>query len=234
VKIAEMNWFQVETYLKSDYRAIVPLGSTEQHAYLSNSVDSILSEKVAVEAAAPLGVPVFPVLAYGITPYFATFPGSISLRMDTYARIIVDVLDSLATSGFRRILFVNGHGGNGPGQTAALEWLNDHADCRIRWHNWWSAPQTMAKVHATDPVASHASWMENFPFTRLANIGMPGDRKLMVDLEKLKTIGAEGARAMIGDGNFGGHYQRSDEEMAAIWDVAVNETRALIEDGWAK
>ena len=47
-----MNWLQVEHYLASDDRAVVPLGSTEQHAYLSLSVDSILSERVAVDAAA--------------------------------------------------------------------------------------------------------------------------------------------------------------------------------------
>lgn len=228
-----MNWFQVETYLKSDDRAIVPLGSTEQHAYLSNAVDSILSEKVAVDAAEPLGVPVFPVLAYGITPYFANYPGSVSLRMDTYARIITDMLDSLSTTGFRRILFVNDHGGNSPGQTAALEWLNGHPDCRIRWHNWWSAPQTMNKVQSIDPVASHASWMENFPWTRLPNIGMPSEQKPMADLDKLKTIGSAGAKAMLGDGNFGGFYQRPDEEMDAVWEIAVAETRTLIEDGWA-
>ena len=62
----------------------LPLGRTEQHAYLSLSVDSILSERIAVEAAEPLGVPVFPVVAYGITPYFRAFPGSITLRVDTY------------------------------------------------------------------------------------------------------------------------------------------------------
>ena len=233
MKISETNWFGVETYLKGDDRAIVPLGSTEQHAYLSNSVDSILAEKVAEEAAAPLGVAVFPVLAFGITPYFATFPGSISLRMDTYARIITDVLDSLASTGFKRVLFVNGHGGNTPGQTAALEWLNSHPDCRMRWHNWWNAPKTLAKVHAIDPVASHASWMENFPWTRLPNIGMPSERKPMVDLDKLKTMGAPAVKAYLGDGNFGGHYQRPDDEMQAIWDVAITETRALLEDGWA-
>jgi creatinine amidohydrolase len=121
MKIAEMNWFQVEDYLKSDDRAIVPLGSTEQHAYLSNAVDTILSERIAVEAAAPLHVPVFPPLAFGITPYFTNYPGTISLRMETYSRIITDILDSLHTTGFRRFLFVNGHGGNNPGQTATLE-----------------------------------------------------------------------------------------------------------------
>jgi creatinine amidohydrolase len=228
-----MNWFQVETYLRSDDRAIVPLGSTEQHAYLSNAVDSILAEKVAVDAAAPLGVPVFPVLSFGITPYFANYPGSVSLRMDTYARIIADILDSLAASGFRRVLFVNGHGGNTPGQTAALEWLNAHPECRMRWHNWWSAPLTMGKVQSIDPVASHASWMENFPWTRLPDIAMPTQRKPMVDLDLLKTIGSNGVKVLIGDGNFGGHYQRPDDEMQAIWEVAVGETRALIENGWA-
>ena len=83
MKISEMNWQQVEAYLGGDDRAILPLGSTEQHAGLSLSVDSILSEKVSVDAAEPLGVPVFPVVAYGLTPYFAAFPGSISLRIET-------------------------------------------------------------------------------------------------------------------------------------------------------
>ena len=53
--IAAMNWSQVERYLETDDRAVVPLGSTEQHAGLSLSVDSILSERVATEAAGPLG-----------------------------------------------------------------------------------------------------------------------------------------------------------------------------------
>ncbi len=80
-----MNWMMVEEYLKRDNRAVLPLGSTEQHAYLSLSVDSILAERLAVEAAEPLGVPVFPVLAYGITPYFRAFPGTITLRVETCA-----------------------------------------------------------------------------------------------------------------------------------------------------
>ena len=60
MRIKEMNWMQVEDYLKRDDRAVVPLGSTEQHAQLSLLVDCILSEQVAADAAAPLGVPVFP------------------------------------------------------------------------------------------------------------------------------------------------------------------------------
>jgi len=108
VRISECNWPQVEQYLRKDDRAILPLGSTEQHAQLSLSVDSILSERVATEAAEPLGIPVFPVVAYGLTPYFTAYPGSISLRTETYIRLVRDILDGMRAQGFRRILIVNG------------------------------------------------------------------------------------------------------------------------------
>ena len=49
--ISHMHWQQVEACLRNDDRAVLPLGSTEQHAYLSLSTDSILAERVAVEAA---------------------------------------------------------------------------------------------------------------------------------------------------------------------------------------
>ena len=60
MRIAEMNWMQVRDHVAQDDRAVLPVGSTEQHAYLSLAVDAILAERVATEAAEPLRVPVFP------------------------------------------------------------------------------------------------------------------------------------------------------------------------------
>src|ERR1700731_4923614 len=108
MRIGEMNWMMVEEYLKRDDRSVLPLGSTEQHAYLSLSVDSILSERLAAEGAEPLGVPVFPVLAYGITPYFRAFPGTITLRVQTYFSILRDILAAMAEQGCNRVLIVTG------------------------------------------------------------------------------------------------------------------------------
>jgi len=233
VNVSAMNWSQVEAYLQRDDRAVLPLGSTEQHAGLSLSVDSILSHKVALDAADPLGIPVFPAVPYGLTPYFLAYPGTISLRVETYARLIRDVLDSLAGSGFRRILMVNGHGGNQPAHAVALEWMADHPAVQVRFHNWWNAPKTFAKVQEIDPVASHASWMENFPWTRLAGVAMPAGQKPMIDLARMRLLSPAVLRAYLGDGNFGGYYQRPDEEMLAIWQVAVEETRELLEGPWA-
>ena len=233
MKVEATNWQQLDDYLKKDDRAVVPLGSTEQHAFLSLSVDSILSERVALEAAEPLGIPVFPVIPYGVTPYFLDYPGSISLRVETYVRLVRDILDSLKAQGFHRILLVNGHGGNQPAGSLAIEWMADNPGVAVKFHNWWNAPKTFAKVQEIDPVASHASWMENFPWTRLAGVVQPTQQKPMVDFARMRVMDPKAVRKLLGDGNFGGYYERPDEEMQAIWDVAVAETRELMEGPWS-
>ena len=223
---------QVEEFLRHDDRAVLPLGSTEQHSFLRLVVDCILPERVAAEAAEPLGIPVFPVLPYGVTPYFREFPGSISLRVETHLCVVRDILDSMAHSGFRRILIVNGHGGNSAVQQFVPEWAANHPDCRVLFHNWWNAPNTWAKVQAIDPVASHGSWMENFPWTRLPGVEVPPTQRPMVDLARVRALDPVALRGYLGDGNYGGLYQRPDADMLALWAVAVEETRALLSGSW--
>lgn len=233
MRIADMNWMQVRDQAARDDRAVLPIGSTEQHAYLSLSVDSILAERVAVEAATPIAVPVFPVINYGLTPNFVEFPGTVTLKLATLLAVVSDVLDGIHRAGFRRITIVNGHGGNSPAHGAVLEWLDRHRGSQVKWHNWWNAPRTWAQVQATDKLASHASWMENFPWTRLGNIAMPSDRKPMLDLDRFVRLDPVRKKELLGDGNYGGLYQRSDEDMLAIWRVAVEEARGVIADNWA-
>src|SRR4029434_1872702 len=232
MRISEMNWMMVEEYIGRDDRAVLPLGCTEQHAYLSLSTDSILAERLAVEAALPLRVPVFPVLSYGITPYFRAFPGTITLRVKTYMSVVGDILDAMAEQGFKRILILNGHGGNTPVQGFVGEWSANNSEVRIKFHNWWNARKVWAQVEAIDSVASHASWMENFLWTRLANVKLPSHQKPMSDPEKLRRLDPKSVREHLKDGNYGGLYQRGDEEMMKIWRAGVEEARALLSDAW--
>lgn len=226
------TWFDIERYLEDDDRAVVPLGSTEQHAYLSLAVDSLLSQRVAREAAEPLGVPVFPGLPYGLTPYQTAYPGTVTLRVETYLHLLRDLLDGLAGSGFRRILFVNGHGGNAAARGLLQEWMMDRPTVRAKWHDWWNAPRTWAKVQEIDPVASHASWMENYPWTRVEGSEPPETQKPMVDLDVLRLLSPAQVRETMGDGNMGGAYRKPDDTMRALWAVGVEETRAAIEGPW--
>ena len=230
MRIADMDWRMVEDWTRHDDRCVLPLGSTEQHAGLSLATDAINAERIALEAAAPLGIPVFPVLSYGLTPYFSDYPGTVTLRLATYAALLRDIFDSLKHAGFRRILVVNGHGGNQPASALAQEWMMDNPDARVRFHDWWRAPLTWAAVQRIDPIASHAGWMENFPWTRLADGLAEAEAKPMIDVDRMRTMAPFEVRLLLEDGNFGGRYQRDDSEMREIWDVAVAETRALLEN----
>jgi creatinine amidohydrolase len=234
VRIRDLNWMQLEAYLERDDRIVLPIGSTEQHAYLSLETDNLLAEGVAVEAAEPLGVPVLPVLPYGLTPSFGAYPGSPTLRVETLVAVIRDLLDSLRRQGFLRILVVNGHGGNLPAGAAVREWLGDHPDAQAIFHSWFNAPKVWAAVQEIDPEASHASWMENFPWTRLEGVQLPGEAKRMVDMAALAAEGPAGVRRGLGDGSYGGRYQRADDELQRIWQAGVEEVRDLLEHGWRR
>ena len=233
MQISNLNWSQVEDYLKHDDRCVLPIGSTEQHGPLSLSVDAILAEKVALDAAEPLGIPVYPRLNYGLCPYFSAYPASVTLRVETLLAVVRDIMDSMRKSGFRRILIVNGHGGNAPAGAAALDIMREHPDVAIKFHNWFNAPKTWAKVQEIDPVASHASWMENFPWTRLEDVAMPNEQKPMIDLERMRVMAPKAVRDYLGDGVFGGVYQKSDAIMLELWQVAVAETQSLLEGPWS-
>lgn len=232
MRVDQMNWMQIEAQARRDDRCVLPLGCVEQHAYLSLATDAILAEKVANDAAAPLSIPVFPVLAYGMTPSFAAYPGTISVRLSTYLALIEDLLEGFYRSGFRRIVLVNGHGGNSPAMTLCTEWLGRRADASVRMHNWWAGPRFQAAVKALDPAASHASWMENFPWTRLEGVAQPEGVKPPFNAAMYQAATPAKRREILGDGNFHGRYERPDSEMLELWQVGVEETRAAMVEDW--
>jgi creatinine amidohydrolase len=234
MRLYECNWMRIERYLEDDDRIVLPLGSTEQHGYLSLGVDAILAERVSVEAAEPLGVPVAPAMPYGLAPYFAAFPGSPSLRVQTYLQVVADLLDSLHVQGFRRFLLVNGHGGNAPAGGVGPEWMARNPAGEVIFHNWWSGQRTWEVVQRIDPQASHAGWMENFPWTRLPGVELPGQAKPMVSSAELRVADPAGVRRLLGDGSYGGLYQRPDEEVLEVWRTGVEEVRELLESGWRR
>lgn len=229
MRVTGMNWMQVETFLSADDRAVLPLGSVEQHAYLSLATDAILAERVAVEAADPLGIPVFPVVPYGLAHYFSAYPGTVALRPETYEALVTDVLESLYGAGFRRVLLVNGHGGNAPAGEVARDWAREKGDVRVAIHHWWRAAATKAAVEAAGEGGSHANWMEAFPWTRLAEVAVPESPKAPARFSEEDRAHPERIREILGDGSFGGAYTAPDDAMLKIWKVAVGETRALME-----
>jgi creatinine amidohydrolase len=232
VRARDLNWMQVEEYLARDDRVVLPIGSTEQHGYLSLETDNILAERVSAEAAEPLGVLVLPALPYGLTPNFAAYPGSPTLRLETFIAVLRDLLDSLHAQGFRRFLVVNGHGGNLPGNALVREWVGFHPDAKALFHSWWSSPRVAAAAREAGAEPSHANWSENFPWTRLDGIELPSEPKPPLDFAAFRAANPEELRDLLGDGVFEGDYQLPDDQVAHMWQAGVEEVRDLLENGW--
>ncbi len=236
MRVFDANWMQVEECLRHDDRIVLPTGSTEQHGYLSLGTDAILAERVAAEAAEPLGIPVLPVLPFGMAPYFAAFPGSMSLRITTYIEVMRDLLDGLAAQGFRRIAVVNGHGGNSPVTGFIREWVCQPRPQRVQvlFHSWYNAPQTAAVAGQFDHDQMHGGWVENFAWTRVAGAEMPAEPGPVISRQHFGLLDAGQVRAAAPDGVLGGAYARPDADMKLVWDAGVAEVRELLENGWVR
>lgn len=233
MRVAEMNWKDIEVAARRDRRCCLPIGSVEQHAQLSVCTDAILAERISCEAAAPLDIPVLPVMPFGLAPYFTAYPGTISLRLTTLLAVIRDVISSLHDSGFTHICVVSGHGGNAPVAALLHELMAEAPELCLKYHEWWRAPRTAAAAAAISASASHANWFENFPWTRLAHAAAPPGEKPAVDRPALAVSAPQAVRQLLGDGSYGGPWQQPDEVMLKIWETGVEETRQALQGPWA-
>ncbi|MHB0966410.1 MAG: creatininase family protein [Bellilinea sp.] len=225
MRLEELNWMDVESYLTEEDRIILVLGATEQHGYLSLLTDVKIPQALADAASASTGVLVAPPLNFGVSPYFSTYPGTISLRTSTFLAVVEDIVRSLYGVGFRRIFIMNGHGGNSGVRTRLTELANEMDGLKFVWYSWWESHSIEAIAVKHELKTAHANWMEAFPFTRVANL--PADAKIPP-----KVIGvpnAEETRALYGDGMFGGAYLASGEIMDEVFAAALADILEFIQ-----
>ena len=222
---SDQNWMQIESYLKTDNCVMLVLGACEQHGYLSLTTDTKIPIALGDAASQKTGVPVAPPLNFGCSPYFLAYPGTISLRLHTYLDLVEDIVRSLYSAGFRRILILNGHGGNTPVRTHLVELLNELPDLTLRWYAWWTT-ETVAKIAKKHKLeTAHANWMEAFDFTRVTPL--PGGEKPK-PLADERILGKKATRQRYGDGSFGGHYQADDAIMQEIFDACLEDILQLL------
>lgn len=225
MRFDEMNWMDVEAYLKQDDRVMVILGATEQHGYLSLLTDSKIPQAIADAASQQTGVVIGPALNFGVSPYFLAYPGTISLRSDTFLNVVEDIVNSLYGAGFRRILVLNGHGGNDGVKTRLVELSNRMPDLKISWYAWWQSHSIEEVAIKHEIKLYHAGWLEAFPFTMVSDL--PEGIKQPASIKGI--MNAEEARKAYGDGVFGGAYQVDPAIMDEIFTAALQDVLYLLE-----
>ena len=145
--------------------AVLPLAAIEQHGdHLPVVTDTAIAEELGrrVEAAMPKELAMLPTLWCGSSHHHMGFPGTVSLRSETYVNVLMDLVESLMQTGFRRVFLLNCHGGN---QTPFAETLY-RLNLKYRGENepWISAAsywnlatkELEAQTFMETPKLSHA------------------------------------------------------------------------------
>ncbi len=115
--LPNLTWTEIRDLEKAEGVVVLPIGAIEQHGpHLPTATDALLAERITALALARLPEAArvwrLPVQSYGKSNEHLGFPGTISMRAETLMMVARDIAVSVATSGFRRLCFVNAHGGN--------------------------------------------------------------------------------------------------------------------------
>lgn len=219
MQFSDMTWMDVEHYLNHhDDRVVVIVGACEQHAYLSLMTDIRAPLAIARVAAQIEPVLIAPPLNYGISPYFAAFPGTVSIRPETLATLTREVIESLLEQGFGGMLVSNGHGGNtGALRPVLIELADTHPDARLALFEWWRDARVLAVGEAAGLPSYHANWSEALPITRVGEL--PEGDKVPPDIPQVAS--PQVFRETLGDGSFGGPYRAPETVIESVFDAAV-------------
>jgi creatinine amidohydrolase len=144
---------------------LLPLGATEQHGpHLPVSTDTSIVSQVALaaEKQLPDDILLCPTLPFGSSHHHLSFGGTISISITTYTQLMIELVESLLQKGFRRIVLLNGHGGNITPVKQALAILSNKYDASLTPNialvtYWELAGKIFSGEHPMEsPALSHA------------------------------------------------------------------------------
>lgn len=152
----EMSWDEVERLNKKNMTIILPVGGVEEHGtHLPVETDTLIPFELAKRVAEKTNSIVLPPVTYGYMYTLRIFPGTISLKSRTLRAVIEDIVREIIRNGFKKILVLNGHGGNSSIITNALKELADELKFRACVVEWWRIKELGAEAgHADETEAS--------------------------------------------------------------------------------
>jgi len=145
-QFAAYTWTEVGEMERGDKIILIPLGSTEQEGiHLPIGVDTYVAEAIAQAVAKETDCLVGPTLPVGYSEWFLEFPGTVSLKIETLTQVLREYISSLIHHGFKKFIFVNGHGGNSPAvDIVSREFVMSH-DVQIAMVEIWKIANSLAK-----------------------------------------------------------------------------------------
>ncbi|WP_054936042.1 creatininase family protein [Moorella stamsii] len=159
--LLEITQPEAEAILKRSRLAIIPAGSVEQHGpHLPCGTDHYAIMVIARRVAAGLDGLLVPFSHAGVTPFHASFAGTLTLRQETYINLLMDVAASVIKHGAKRILILNWHEGNTAAINYAASQLQQQYDVRCVVAQ---ACYIAAQLYQEEAELTHAGALEALP-----------------------------------------------------------------------
>src|SRR5512138_1797203 len=148
---------QIAEAAKAGAIALIPIASLEQHAnHLPVNTDSntvFTIARRAAEAIDDFPVLVLPAIWTGYSPHHMAHPGSVTLKYHTFVDVVTQVAASVHAHGFRRILLLNGHGGNSAIVASLRTKLaNEDGVPGVLGYDYWNVPGMPEAMRQLCPV----------------------------------------------------------------------------------
>ena len=101
---------EVMAFLEKHQTVIIPTGAVEQHGpHGPLLTDVLIPTEIARRVAPRIGAVVAPPINYALSYPHVGFTGMMHIRIPTFMALVEDLCVSFAASGFKRIVFLNGH-----------------------------------------------------------------------------------------------------------------------------
>ena len=224
MRIEDLNWMDVEEYLKHDDRLILVVGACEQHGYLSLLSDVKIPLALADAASQQTGVLLAPPVNFGSSPYSGLprhvqpapiHPDGCDRRHPAFGLRAGFQAHARPERARRQQRSQNAPGG--AGQPAP--------GLKIQWYAWWMSHsvEEVALRHELKP--SHANWLEAFPFTMVTDL--PEADKIPPHVPS-EILDAQTARQVYGDGSFGGPYRAAPEIMQEMFAACLADILQML------
>jgi creatinine amidohydrolase len=171
-----MTWPMVAA-LDKNIPIVLPIAALEQHGrHLPVFTDSLLLGEVVRRAKEPLGnrVVFAPLMWLGNSHHHLDFPGTLSASPRNYLELLIDLAENCIVHGFRRIVLLNGHGGNVvPSQQAMFELrqkFRPRSDLLLLSATYWSlgSQPSQSVANVTQGQMGHACEWETSMILRIA------------------------------------------------------------------
>lgn len=163
LSLSHMSWPEVKAALPAVEVALLPTGSTEQHGpALALATDSAVASGLAERLAARLypRALLLPVLSFGVSPHHMSFPGTLTLTPKTFQAVVFEVIRSLQAHGLKRVLIVNGHGGNQASLNIVAAEARDTLKMKTAVMFWLDLVDDVIREHVSSERYGHACEVE--------------------------------------------------------------------------